>query len=54
LSVPKRLHRAGRRPPARRELVDARGKVLGKFYGARDWDDAEAAVWLNTRLGSTK
>jgi thiol-disulfide isomerase/thioredoxin len=35
-------------------LVDARGKVLGKFYGARDWDDAEAAVWLNTRLGSTK
>ena len=31
-------------------LVDGRGKVLGKFYGARDWDDAESARWINSRL----
>jgi thiol-disulfide isomerase/thioredoxin len=31
-------------------LVDARGKVLGKVYGAQEWDAAEAARWLNSRL----
>ena len=31
-------------------LVDARGKVLGKFYGARDWDNADAARWIDSRL----
>jgi thiol-disulfide isomerase/thioredoxin len=33
-------------------LVDAQGKVLGKFYGAREWDDAEAGRWLDSRLQS--
>jgi thiol-disulfide isomerase/thioredoxin len=32
-------------------LVDAKGRVLGRYYGARDWDDAAAASWLNSRLG---
>jgi thiol-disulfide isomerase/thioredoxin len=31
-------------------LVDANGRVLGKYYGARDWDSADAAKWLNSRL----
>jgi thiol-disulfide isomerase/thioredoxin len=31
-------------------LVDGRGRVLGKFYGARAWDDADAARWINSRL----
>jgi thiol-disulfide isomerase/thioredoxin len=35
-------------------LVDAKGRVLGKYYGARDWDSAEAAAWLNSRLASQK
>jgi hypothetical protein len=35
-------------------LVDANGRVLGKFYGARDWDSAEAAAWLNSRLAAGK
>ena len=35
-------------------LVDANGRVLGKYYGAREWDDAESAVWLNSRLRSAK
>jgi thiol-disulfide isomerase/thioredoxin len=35
-------------------LVDAKGKVLGKFYGAREWDSTEAADWLNSRLGASK
>jgi thiol-disulfide isomerase/thioredoxin len=33
-------------------LVDAQGKVLGKFYGAREWDSAEAGRWLDSRLQS--
>jgi thiol-disulfide isomerase/thioredoxin len=35
-------------------LVDARGQVLGKYYGAREWDSAEAARWLDSRLGAKK
>jgi thiol-disulfide isomerase/thioredoxin len=35
-------------------LVDARGRVLGKFYGAREWDNADAAQWLDSRLPSKK
>jgi hypothetical protein len=35
-------------------LVDANGKVLGKAYGAQEWDNAESARWLNSRLGSKK
>ena len=35
-------------------LVDARGRVLGKYYGARDWDSADAAAWLNSRLVARK
>ncbi len=31
-------------------LVDGRGKVLGKFYGAREWDNAESARWIDSRL----
>lgn len=31
-------------------LVDAKGKVLGKFYGAREWDDAEALRWIESKL----
>jgi thiol-disulfide isomerase/thioredoxin len=33
-------------------LVDGRGRVLGKFYGAREWDNADAARWINSRLPS--
>ena len=35
-------------------LVDANGRVLGKYYGARDWDSADAASWLNSRLVPAK
>jgi thiol-disulfide isomerase/thioredoxin len=31
-------------------LVDAKGRVRGKFYGAREWDTAEADAWLNKLL----
>lgn len=31
-------------------LVDGKGKVLGKFYGAREWDDAESLRWIESRL----
>jgi thiol-disulfide isomerase/thioredoxin len=31
-------------------LVDAKGKVLGKYYGARDWDDPQAMQWIQSRL----
>jgi thiol-disulfide isomerase/thioredoxin len=33
-------------------LVDAQGKVLGKFYGAREWDNADAGRWIDSRLQS--
>jgi thiol-disulfide isomerase/thioredoxin len=33
-------------------LVDAQGKVLGKFYGSREWDNADAGRWLDSRLQS--
>ncbi len=35
-------------------LVDGNGRVLGKYYGAREWDNAESAQWLNSRLASKK
>ncbi len=35
-------------------LVDGRGRVLGKYYGARDWDSAEADAWLDSRLTGKK
>ncbi len=35
-------------------LVDANGRVLGKYTGAREWDNAQSAQWLNSRLASKK
>jgi len=35
-------------------LVDAKGRVLAKFYGAREWDSAEAGRWLDSQLQSGK
>ncbi len=35
-------------------LVDANGRVLGKYTGAREWDNAQSARWLNSRLASKK
>jgi peroxiredoxin len=35
-------------------LVDANGRVLSKFYGARDWDNAEAAKWIDAALRNKK
>lgn len=32
-------------------LVSPEGKVLGKYYGARPWDEAEAVRWIGDRLG---
>ena len=31
-------------------LIGADGKVLGRHYGARDWDGAEAMQWITQRL----
>lgn len=31
-------------------LVSPTGKVLGKVYGARDWDEPEALRWVRERL----
>ncbi|WP_342617953.1 TlpA disulfide reductase family protein [Rhodoferax sp. GW822-FHT02A01] len=27
-------------------LVDAKGRVLGKYYGAREWDSPQAQKWI--------
>jgi thiol-disulfide isomerase/thioredoxin len=35
-------------------LVDANGRVLGKYYGAREWDSAEAAKWIDATLRGKK
>jgi hypothetical protein len=35
-------------------LVDANGRVLARYYGAREWDNAEAARWLDATLRSKK
>jgi thiol-disulfide isomerase/thioredoxin len=32
-------------------LVDARGRVVGKYYGAKDWDSAEARAAIGKALG---
>jgi thiol-disulfide isomerase/thioredoxin len=31
-------------------LVDANGKVLAKYYGAREWDTAESGAWIDSAL----
>jgi thiol-disulfide isomerase/thioredoxin len=33
-------------------LVDSKGRVLGKFSGAREWDSPEAMRWIDSRLGA--
>lgn len=35
-------------------LLDAQGKVLGKHYGAREWDTPEARAWIESRLRGGK
>jgi thiol-disulfide isomerase/thioredoxin len=35
-------------------LVDAKGRVLARYYGAREWDSAEAAKWIDATLRSKK
>jgi len=35
-------------------LVDAKGRVLGKFYGAREWDSSDADKWINGTLRNAK
>lgn len=32
-------------------LVDAQGKVLGKFYGAREWDSPESRALIGKAFG---
>jgi len=32
-------------------LVDARGRVVGKYYGAKDWDSAEARALIGKAFG---
>lgn len=32
-------------------VVDARGRVVGKYYGARDWDSPEARTMIGKALG---
>jgi thiol-disulfide isomerase/thioredoxin len=34
-------------------LVDAKGKVVGKYYGAREWDDPQALQWIQSKLTSS-
>ncbi len=35
-------------------LVDAQGRVLARYYGAREWDNAEAAQWIDAMLRNKK
>jgi thiol-disulfide isomerase/thioredoxin len=35
-------------------LVDANGRVLARYYGAREWDAADAAKWLDAALRKSK
>lgn len=35
-------------------LVDANGRVLARYYGAREWDSVEAAKWIDAALRSKK
>ena len=32
-------------------LVDAQGRVLGKFYGAKEWDSPDALKAIGTAFG---
>jgi peroxiredoxin len=31
-------------------LINDKGKIVGKFYGARQWDQPEASHWIETGL----
>jgi hypothetical protein len=35
-------------------LVDAKGRVLARYYGAREWDSADAAKWIDAALRGKK
>ena len=35
-------------------LVDAKGRVLGKYYGAREWDSAQAQQWIANLIRSAQ
>jgi thiol-disulfide isomerase/thioredoxin len=35
-------------------LVDAKGRVLGKYTGAREWDSPQAQQWINGLLRTAK
>ena len=35
-------------------LVDANGRVLARYYGAREWDNADAAKWIDATLRNKK
>lgn len=35
-------------------LVDSNGRVLGKHYGAREWDSEEAGRWIEATLRGKK
>ena len=35
-------------------LVGAKGQVLARYYGARDWDQADADQWINATLRAHK
>jgi thiol-disulfide isomerase/thioredoxin len=35
-------------------LVDAKGRVLGKYYGAREWDGPQARQWIDGLLRPAK
>ncbi len=35
-------------------LVDAQGRVLARYVGAREWDSAEAAKWIDAALRNKK
>jgi thiol-disulfide isomerase/thioredoxin len=35
-------------------LVDGKGRVLARYYGAREWDNADAAKWIDGALRTSK
>jgi thiol-disulfide isomerase/thioredoxin len=35
-------------------LVDAKGRVLARYYGAREWDSTDAAQWIDSALRGKK
>jgi thiol-disulfide isomerase/thioredoxin len=34
-------------------MLDGRGKVMARYYGARPWDEAEAGRWISQALSAT-